>query len=179
VLFIGLDGVRSDALQLADTPAMDSLIQHSFVSWNTDRGPYTVSVPGWSSILHGVWPEKHGLTENSFKKNQYDNYPDLFKRAKCIKPDLSLATLSHWDDFLKITSSEDFAQRYETDLSLFNASKDKLMSCCPDIMLLHFDDPDHAGHTYGFSPNCTEYIKAIETMDEYILGLMEIINSRE
>ena len=95
--------------------------------WNTDRGPHTVSVPGWSSILHGVWPEKHGLTENSFKKNQYDNYPDLFKRAKCIKPDLSLATLSHWDDFLKITSSEDFAQRYETDLSLFNASKDKLL----------------------------------------------------
>ena len=38
VLFIGLDGVRTDALQLADTPAIDSLIQHSFVSWNTDRG---------------------------------------------------------------------------------------------------------------------------------------------
>ena len=179
VLFIGLDGVRTDALQLADTPAIDSLIQHSFVSWDTDRGPHAVSVPGWSTILHGVWPEKHGLTENSFKNNQYGNYPDLFKRAKCIKPNLSVASLSNWDDFLKITSSEDFAQRYDTDLSLFIASKDKLLSCCPDMMLLHFDDPDHAGHTFGFSPNCTEYIKAIETMDEYIFGLMEIIHNRE
>ena len=30
VLFIGLDGVRTDALQLANTPAIDSLIQRSF-----------------------------------------------------------------------------------------------------------------------------------------------------
>jgi predicted AlkP superfamily pyrophosphatase or phosphodiesterase len=78
VIFIGWDGVRSDALQLANTPNLDSLIGHSIHSFHVDRGPHTVSTPGWSTILHGVWPEKHGLTENSFRKNRYETYPDIF-----------------------------------------------------------------------------------------------------
>ena len=67
LLFIGWDGVRSDALIAANTPNLDSLFGQAIYSFNVDRGPYTVSTPGWSSILHGVWPSKHGLTENSFR----------------------------------------------------------------------------------------------------------------
>jgi len=179
VLFIGIDGLRSDALQVAITPAIDSLIQNAYTCWNTDRGPYTVSVPGWSSILHGVWPAKHGLTENSFKKSKYEDYPDLFTLAKQIKPNLSVATLSHWDDFLKITSNEDFAQRFTSDKALYYGAIDKLMSCCPDMMTLHFDDTDHAGHSYGFSPTVSEYIAAIEQTDSYVQGLMDVVHYRE
>jgi predicted AlkP superfamily pyrophosphatase or phosphodiesterase len=179
VLFIGIDGLRTDALQAANTPALDSLVQHAYTCWNLDRGPYTVSVPGWSTILHGVWPEKHGLTENSFKKNQYETYPDFFALAKKVKPNFSVATLSHWDDFLKITTQEDFAQRFSTDALVFDAAKTKFESCCPDIMLLHFDDTDAAGHAYGFSPNCSQYISAVEQTDLYIKGIMDIIHNRE
>jgi len=179
VLFIGIDGLRSDALQDATTPGIDSLVQEAYTCWNTDRGPYTVSVPGWSSILHGVWPAKHGLTENSFKKSKYDDYPDLFALAKQTKPNLSVATLSHWDDFLKITSNEDFAQRYASDKALYYGAIDKLMSCCPDMMTLHFDDTDHAGHGYGFSPTVPEYINAIEQTDIYVQGLMDVVHYRE
>jgi len=179
VLFIGIDGVRTDALQLTNTPAIDSLLTQSYVSWNTDRGPYTVSVPGWTSILHGVWPAKHGLTENSFKHNRYQHYPDLFARVKSVNNQLSVATCSHWDDFLKITSMEDFAQRYASDADLSAGVKSKLGSCCPDILLMHFDDTDHAGHTYGFSPDVAEYIDAIETVDGYIQEIMNLIRNRE
>ncbi len=179
VLFIGIDGLRTDALQTANTPGMDSLVQQAYVCWNTDRGPYTVSVPGWSSILHGVWPAKHGLTENSFRKSKYKDFPDLFALAKRFKPTLSVATLSHWDDFLKITSNEDYAQRYTSDKALYYAALDKIMGCCPDLMTLHFDDTDHSGHAYGFSPNVPEYISAIEQTDIYVEGLMDAIHYRE
>lgn len=179
VLFIGIDGVRTDALQQASTPAIDSLLTQSYVSWNTDRGPYTVSVPGWTSILHGVWPAKHGLTENSFKHNRYQLHPDLFALAKSVKDKLSVANVSHWDDFLKITSMEDFAQRYESDADLKAGVISKLGSCCPDMLVMHFDEPDHAGHTYGFSPTIPEYIEAIETVDGYIQEIMNLIRNRE
>ncbi len=179
VLFIGIDGLRTDALQTANTPGMDSLVQHAYVCWNTDRGPYTVSVPGWSSILHGVWPAKHGLTENSFRKSKYKDFPDLFTLAKQFKPTLSVATLSHRDDFLKITSNEDFAQRYTSDKALYYAAIDKLTGCCPDMMTLHFDDTDHSGHSYGFSPSVPEYITAIEQTDIYVQGLMDAIHYKE
>jgi len=179
ILFIGIDGVRTDALQLANTPGIDSLLTQSYVSWNTDRGPYTVSVPGWTSILHGIWPAKHGLTENSFKHNRYQQYPDLFTRAKSFNEKLSVASLTHWDDFLKITSMEDFAQRYESDADVKTAAISKLASCCPDIILLHFDDPDYAGHSYGFSPTFPAYVNAIETVDSYIQEIMTVIRNRE
>ena len=87
VLFIGWDGARSDALQAAETPNLDVLISSSIFTYSCDRGPYTVSVPGWSSILHGVWPEKHNLSENTFKKNKYEDYPDIISIAKQFKPE--------------------------------------------------------------------------------------------
>jgi hypothetical protein len=108
VLFIGWDGVRTDALIAAQTPCIDSLLIHSYYNWSTDRGEHTVSVPGWSTILHGVWPAKHGLTDNTFSSNNYKTYGDIFTLAKQVKPNLSVATLSNWDDFLRITEMENY-----------------------------------------------------------------------
>lgn len=179
VLFIGWDGVRTDALLAAKTNYLDTMLTDSYFNWYTDRGPYTVSVPGWSSILHGVWPEKHGLTENSFKNANYANYPDLFTLAREVKPNLSLSTLSHWDDFLRITEEENFAQRYETDHFLKEAIKYNLQNCPPDIMLTHFDTPDAIGHDSGFSPTNSIYLKGIELMDLYLDEIMKVVVWRE
>jgi predicted AlkP superfamily pyrophosphatase or phosphodiesterase len=46
-------------------------------------------------------------------------------------------------------------------------------------MLLHFDDPDYAGHSYGFSPTFPAYVNAIETVDSYIQEIMTVIRNRE
>lgn len=179
VLFIGWDGVRSDALLAAKTACLDSLLNDSYYNLQTDRGTHTVSVPGWSTILHGVWPEKHGLTENSFKNSNYVNYPDLFSLARRVKPNLSLSTLSHWDDFLRITEEENFSQRYETDHFLKEAIKYNLQNCPPDIMLTHFDTPDAIGHDSGFSPTNEMYLNGIQVMDLYLDEIMKEVEWRE
>lgn len=179
ILFIGWDGVRSDALQIAQTPNFDSLIPESIYSFNVDRGPYTVSTPGWSSILHGVWPEKHGLTENSFKKNRYDEYPDILQILRNHKSGLGLATLSNWDAFLQITSNETYAQRFDTDPEMVADALRLLDDCTPDVMLMHFDFPDANGHDFGFSPTSQEYLSSIEISDYYLGQLMAKIKTRE
>jgi len=179
VLFVGWDGVRSDALLMADTPHLDSLLPNSIYSFNVDRGPYTVSTPGWSSILHGVWPDKHGLTENSFKKNRYDEYPDLLTILRKHKSGLGLATLSNWDAFLQITSEETYAQRFDTDPEMVGDALRILNECPPDVMLLHFDFPDASGHEFGFSPSSLEYLSSIEITDHYLGQLMAKVKERE
>jgi len=40
---------------------------------------YTVSAPGWLSILTGVWPNKHQSLDNSFENTNYNQYPTIFK----------------------------------------------------------------------------------------------------
>lgn len=179
ILFIGWDGVRSDALQAAETPNLDLLIASSFYTYNCDRGPHTVSVPGWSSILHGVWPEKHNLFKNTFKKNKYEEFPDIISIAKQLKPNLNAISLTSWDDFLRITENEDYAQRYENDKQVTDASIQLLSTCTPDMMFLHFDYPDHVGHNIGFSNNGIEYLSAIEISDFYLGQIMTQIYLRE
>ena len=179
VLFIGWDGVRSDAVQTAETPNLDVLIASSLFSYNCDRGPYTVSVPGWSSILHGVWPEKHNLFENTFKKNNYEEYPDIISIAKQFKPNLSATILTSWDDFLRITDNEDYAQRYDNDKQVTDASIQLLSDCTPDLMFLHFDYTDHVGHKIGFSNDGIEYLSAIEISDFYLGQIMSQVYLRE
>ena len=179
VLFVGWDGVRTDALFAAHTTCIDSLLNHSYYNWSTDRGEYTVSVPGWSTILHGVWPSKHGLTDNTFSSNNYESYTDIFTLAKQLKPNLSVATLSNWDDFLRITENENYAQRFDSDRDLKDDAVKLLNSCTPDIMVLHFDNPDAFGHDSGFSPINQEYLNAISISDAYLSEIMMTIEQRE
>ena len=80
VLVIGIDGVRPDALQIADTPAIDELISEGAFTNNTKilgdryRENETISGPGWSSFLTGVWADKHGVNDNTFRGENYDEY---------------------------------------------------------------------------------------------------------
>jgi predicted AlkP superfamily pyrophosphatase or phosphodiesterase len=179
VLFIGIDGCRTDALVTANSPEINSLMAHAFVNLHCDRGPFTVSEPGWSTILHGVNPAKHGVTSVSFKSNNYDKYPDLFYYLRKSNPNFSLAEVSNWDRFLPITSNENFAQAVSTDAEVKEKGLFLLKSCTPDVLLLHFDHVDHVGHQSGFTPTNIDYLQAIRQTGKYISELMSVIEQRE
>ena len=103
VLVIGIDGTRYDALQVARTPAIDSLIKNGCVSETTRilgdryRENDTVSGPGWSSFLTGVWADKHGVNDNRFREMHYDRYPHYFTRIKQSHSDWLTASLVDWE----------------------------------------------------------------------------------
>ena len=102
VLLIGVDGCRPDALQAAKTPHLDKLAAGGVVSLNTSiLGPRpttsdTISGPGWSSILTGVWSDKHGVLDNSFKGSNYDDFPHFFARIKEVHPEAVTGSFSDW-----------------------------------------------------------------------------------
>src|SRR3989344_2147380 len=87
VLLIGIDGLRPDALQKAATPNIDKLVAESAYSFSARTGTYTVSAPGWSNILTGVWEAKHGVKSNtiknkSFEGANYNEYSNIFTRIE-------------------------------------------------------------------------------------------------
>ena len=104
VLLIGIDGVRSDAMQAADTPHMDALIAVGAVSYDAFAGgipgtatqQITSSGPGWSSILTGTWTNKHGVTSNSFSGDNYEDYPHFFRRVKEVNSAACTASIVQW-----------------------------------------------------------------------------------
>jgi len=171
VLIIGIDGCRSDALIQANTPNLDTLISNGVYSPDALNDDITISGPGWSAILCGVWSPKHWVTGNDFTVNNYATYPPLFKRAEDYDSALNTVSICHWapiNDYI-VQSHADDAINVSTDVAVSTQAVGFLNSDDPDIMFLHYDDVDHAGHSYGFSPAVTQYITAIETVD-FLIG---------
>ena len=78
VLIIGIDGCRGDAILAANAPHLDSLAMAGFRCYQGNTHPPTWSATGWSSMLTGVWEQKHKAVDNSFTNNQFGSWPHFF-----------------------------------------------------------------------------------------------------
>jgi hypothetical protein len=180
VLLIGIDGCRADALELANTPTLDNLIANGIYSPDALNDDITISGPGWSAILCGVWSDKHLSVDNSFVGTDYTNYPPLFKRIEDFDNNLHTVSICNWNpinDYI-VQSHADYKLNVSSDADVSSEAVNYLSSNDPDFMFLHFDDVDHEGHSYGFSPTVSQYITAIEGVDAYISPIMQSISQR-
>jgi len=180
VLIIGIDGCRADALELANTPTIDNLIANGVYSPDALNDDITISGPGWSAILCGVWSDKHLSVDNSFAGTDYINYPPLFKRIEDFDANLHTVSICNWNpinDYI-VQDYADYKLNVSSDLEVSNEAISYVSSNNPDMIFLHFDDVDHAGHAHGFSPNVTQYISAIEGVDNLITPIMQSITLR-
>ncbi len=195
VLIIGVDGLRSDALQAASTPAMDSLIANGAVTWNSYAGgdpdpagashQDTSSAPGWSSVLTGVWSDKHGAsTFSEFWTADFAQYPHLFARVRAAFPNAYLASIVQWELINQIML-DPYPGRASYSEETINSSTavrisgvNQLATQDPDVLYLHFGDVDRFGHQQTFNQASPGYIDAIERTDADVALLVQAINSR-
>jgi predicted AlkP superfamily pyrophosphatase or phosphodiesterase len=194
VIFIGIDGCRWDAVQAANTPHLDQLVANGFFAHGTEiLAPRetpgdTVSGPGWSNLLCGVWPDKHGVIDNSFQGANYDEYPHFFARIKAVRPAAATGSFSNWgpikDKILRGADevySEDAhgaAAYIAADERAANACIDVLRTKQPDVLMLYQGQVDETGHAKGFHPSVPEYRQAIERVDAAIGQVLQTIRDR-
>ncbi len=179
ILFIGIDGCRWDAVVAANAPTIDGLLSHSVYSGNGLNEYKTWSGTGWSGMLTGVWHTKHGVTDNTFVGSNYGQYPDFITRAESYDTSLSTVSIVHWAPInTTIIQSIDNEISVPTDSAVKYAAVAALATGNPDILFLDFDDVDHAGHTYGFSPLVPQYLQSIEITDGYISEILTALYNR-
>jgi predicted AlkP superfamily pyrophosphatase or phosphodiesterase len=181
VMIIGLDGVRPDALQAAETPRMDGLIANGAVSFtaSTQLTGRTSSGPGWTSILTGVEVEKHGVVENSLYDDFDRSYHTVIRRAQDeLGARISMA--SHWPDIVNgIVETEYRGEIYMGfDEPVADHVAEIVGQDTADLYFVQLDDIDDAGHTSGFDVENPEYIDAIELTDEYVGRIIDAVDAR-
>lgn len=193
VLLIGLDGIRVDILAKANTPNIDALAAGGTSSFDAYTGMPTVSGSGWSSILTGVWSDKHGVNfyNNDFSKNDFKTYPDFLTRIERSKPELNTLAVLVWPPLgttanagpaisdeidLKINVNGDSMGYKRADEIALLATVAQLTHADPDVIFVYFGDTDIKGHDSGSLS--TEYHDSIEVADTYVGALVAAMRQR-
>ena len=194
VLVIGIDGVRPDALQIADTPAIDELITAGAFTNNTKilgdryRDNETISGPGWSSFLTGVWADKHGVNDNTFRGENYDEYPHFFAYLKQAFPKAVTGSFVDWEpidtfilrdaDVREVCPASSKDSLPQKDEELANKAAEFLALQNPHAVFVYFGQVDEIGHQDGFHPSVPSYLQALQTVDTHVASLVKAIQSR-
>ena len=197
VLFIGIDGLRPDALQKAIaggmTPNLKQLVDGGTVSWSAYAGgpkgtpaeQPTISGAGWTSFYTGTWTDRHGVINNSspaydhplaVSSYQSKRSPTFAVRLKEKVAGASVASIVSWDwieDYLIPAAPDAFsfhekgigANYGERDASVVDKTRAYLAANDPDVLMLHLDQVDGAGHASGFSADNPDYLKALVKVD--------------
>jgi predicted AlkP superfamily pyrophosphatase or phosphodiesterase len=178
-LLIGIDGCRPDALLAAKAPHLHGLIKDGCFSDQAQTVDLTVSGPSWSSMLTGVDWKKHGVRDNGFKGADFAAYPHLLARYKKARPQGFAASVAHWDGIAKIVTEADHASTHKTGAETAAVASKVLAEKDADLVFVHFDDVDGAGHKHGFSPREAKYLEAIAGVDAYVGELLKAIKDRK
>lgn len=185
VIIIGIDGFRSDALTQETTPFLYALSQrNAYVNLSHLTEEDTYSGPNWSSILTGVHYDKHNVTDNSFDGRGFHVFPTLFNYIERYADSLNTSSIVNWLPINQYALSQDVDFSINSQLNdsqVLQEASNVLLNNDPlsaDVLFLHFDQLDAAGHSFGFSSNISEYRASLSILDSYVDGLVGIIDSK-
>jgi Type I phosphodiesterase / nucleotide pyrophosphatase/PA14 domain/Fn3 associated len=178
VVIIGVDGMSPDGVQKADTPRMHEMMRRG--SWTLHaRGVLpTTSAANWASILDGVGPEQHGVTDNNWGATQFKFpsmvtgsgafFPSIFQLLAEQHPTSQVGSVHEWEGFGALydhrfvsfeAHGRDADQTAQIAVQYIKREK-------PEFLFVHLDLVDDAGHGQGHgSPG---YYQAVAKADALI-----------
>ncbi|MET9905236.1 alkaline phosphatase family protein [Streptomyces sp. NPDC006476] len=204
VLVVGMDGLRYDLLARSPEAAPvlhalmamgahgSSLLPYGEVDGQAPDGPstsmaYTDSGPGWSCVLTGVWPDRHGVRGNDFAGADYARYPDFLTRAVTARRRLRTAAVVSWPELIRrgtLGPAIGRRVRYDGESDGY-ATADRLVARTavrwltqddPDAVFVYFGATDEAAHATG--PHSLAYEQALLTQDIHLGWLLAAIETR-
>lgn len=194
VLVIGIDGAVLDRVKAANAPHLNGLMAQGLTARSTlyaNPMAATSSGPGWSTIATGVWPDKHGVKDNSFTGKNYTAHPDFLTRIENARPALNTYAAADWEP---ITSTDQngpiFSAKVDKRLSLkgdrdgYGSEDPKIAAAAatelrdqnPDAAFVYLGEIDAAGHSSGAASQA--YLNAIARVDVLVGKLLTAVQSR-
>ena len=176
VVVIGVDGAGA-YFQKADTPGIDAIFANGAITYNCLTSDPTISAECWGSLLHGVVPSVHGLTNSVVSSTPYPSgskYPSFFRVIRENDPNASLASFCNWNP-INVGIVEDGIGVYKVggmaDSALTNEILAYLKNNSPTAMFVQFDEADGTGHSQGYGSDAQ--LAKISEIDGYIAKIYE------
>lgn len=212
VLLIGLDGCRADAFfRVAQSsqhlyPHFQHMMQTSLLDEHLYAGGHleddtrqmTLSEPGWTTLLTGVWARRHHIYSNDdLEQNHYNHaYPTVFNYIKNYLPGAKTAAFTDWGptallagyvffgndaaDSNRIYPLQNLANIAVQDAKMTVAATEAMLSESPPTLLfIRYGNPDEAGHVYGFEWEAKPYLEAIQYEIGQVDALLQAVQQSE
>lgn len=188
VVLVSLDGFRWDYNKYFDTPNLDELAKNGVKAKSMKPSYPTKTFPNHYSIVTGLYPDHHGIVNNSFYDPATKKKFSLGSSAKTdasfyggnpiwnVAEEQGVKTASfYWPGsdtgkkspsiYKTYDGTVPYSTRIETVLQWLALPEQER----PHLITLYFDEPDHTGHTFG--PLSDENKVMVQKMDS-IIGVL-------
>ncbi len=187
VVVIGVDGMSPAGIAKAKAPNLAGLRARGASTMHARGVMPTSSSPNWASMIMGAGPEQHGVTSNDWEPDRFDiaptfrgpagMFPTVFGELRSQRPKSVIAVLHDWNGFARLIEPgiPNVVEHVKGSPETAGLAVAYLQRHRPDLLFIHFDDVDHAGHEIGHGT--PQYIAAIEEVDRLIGLVLEALKA--
>ena len=177
VIVIGVDGAGA-FIRNADTPHFDRIFADGAVTYGALSSNPTISAECWGSMLLGVGPEVHGLTNGMVSNNPYPTdspIPSIFRRIREVMPEAELGSFCDWNPitFGIVKNNQNVTSATARDTELIPMICDYLREKKPTFLFTQLDSVDHAGHGSGYGSE--QHLQRIHEVDAMVNQVYETV----
>ena len=183
VLLVSLDGFRWDYCKIYNTPNLNRLAQQGVKAERLISSFPTVTFPNHYSIATGLYPDHHGLINNSFPAPDLGLFYRMGDRTAVEnsafyggEPVWETAEIQgarsasfywvgsearHPSYWKKYDESVTYEARIDTVIKWLGYPPEKR----PELVTLYFDEPDATGHKFGpVSPQTKRVVERLDSL---------------
>ncbi|CAL2104821.1 Metalloenzyme domain-containing protein [Tenacibaculum sp. 190524A02b] len=178
VLLLGIDGLQWEKIHGVSTPNIDKFNMVKAYTGGikgTSSEQKTNSGPGWTTMLTGVWANKHRVLDNSSSYKL--NVKSVFQILKEHNPNLETTSVITWKtihDFLRDQMKYvDFKHAEYGDDKAVNNALFEINNHNPDFLFIDIDEPDAVGHASGFGSLYNDAVRRADTRVGTIVKAIE------
>ena len=178
VIIITIDGLRADIIKEAYTPGLFKLLLSGSYTFDANTVLPSRTLPSHLSLISGLTPVNHSVTTNKWRKEiKKFKSKTIFSTASSnglksgiivgkekLKP-LKTGAESASFEFVKYND--------EAVNSIKNRSLDYISNEKPNLVLIHFPEPDLTGHDHHWISD--EYLEKVKEVDKSVYSLVQEI----
>ena len=176
VVIISEDGLRPDALTPALAPRHIALMKEGATARTAETIRESDTLPSHASMLSGVSADLHGLWWNSYHAERgYIHVPTIFSAAHAAGLTTAMIVGKPKLRHIAIPGTVDHFERPSYLCGgVSKRAAEYFTQAKPDLLFIHFSDPDEYGHSHGWmSP---EYLHAVANSDKCLATVLAAID---
>lgn len=184
VVVIGVDGLGGEYLKENVPENIRGLMDRGAWTLKARGVMPTVSAPNWASMIMGAGPEQHGVTSNDWPE-KFDFppacagsgglFPTMFGLMREQRPRSGIVVVHDWEGFGKLfeKSAPTVAERVKGSGAAMRRAMALWKERRPELLFVHLDDVDHAGHTEGWGSEA--YWAAVRMVDGLVGEMVGVL----